>query len=323
MPAVRIVDAPVGSVIASLELSPMVDADGAVVDHLVTESIGSGTTLLFGEVTALRWRRLSELEHGRSVLMNEMLSRLDGADTITVELRVAERRMLVHLSRRPDRVVTLTFARVDGADASGVGDAKDERIRRLRTLMAHLSDGIAMYDPVRDEHARIVDFVCLEMSDADPVLPAEEQVGQRLLDLFPESLTNGTFAHYARVIDEGETWTPEPLLYERAGQRYAYRVAAHAVDGRLVVSWRDTLVDGEPNGLAATDESLTPRQLDILEAIASGSSTSDIAASLFLSPFTVRNEVRRILAKLGVRTRAEAAALAVAQNLITGLSTTT
>ena len=55
-------------------------------------------------------------------------------------------------------------------------------------------------------------------------------------------------------------------------------------------------------------ERLTPRQLEILRLIASGYTTAQIAAELFLSPETVRWHVKAILRKLNARTRAEAAA---------------
>ena len=55
-------------------------------------------------------------------------------------------------------------------------------------------------------------------------------------------------------------------------------------------------------------EKLTPRQLEILRLIASGYTTGQIAAELYLSPETVRWHVKAILRKLNARTRAEAAA---------------
>jgi DNA-binding NarL/FixJ family response regulator len=55
-------------------------------------------------------------------------------------------------------------------------------------------------------------------------------------------------------------------------------------------------------------ERLTPRQLEILQLIAAGNSTSEIAAQLCLSPETVRWHVKSILRKLRAKNRAEAAA---------------
>lgn len=48
---------------------------------------------------------------------------------------------------------------------------------------------------------------------------------------------------------------------------------------------------------------LTPRETDVLRSAASGASTQAIAASLFLSPATVRNYLSNALAKLDARNR--------------------
>jgi DNA-binding CsgD family transcriptional regulator len=51
--------------------------------------------------------------------------------------------------------------------------------------------------------------------------------------------------------------------------------------------------------------SLTPRERDVLGALARGSSTSEIAAELFLSPHTVRDYVKTVFEKVGVSSRSE------------------
>lgn len=61
-----------------------------------------------------------------------------------------------------------------------------------------------------------------------------------------------------------------------------------------------------PKGPSATSVHLTPRQLDVLRHLAVGHSTERIAEALAISPETVRNHVRGILAGLGVHTRLEA-----------------
>jgi DNA-binding CsgD family transcriptional regulator len=55
---------------------------------------------------------------------------------------------------------------------------------------------------------------------------------------------------------------------------------------------------------------LTPRELDVLPLVADGRTNREIAAELFISDKTASVHVSRILAKLGVRNRAEAAAVA-------------
>ena len=61
---------------------------------------------------------------------------------------------------------------------------------------------------------------------------------------------------------------------------------------------------------------LTRQELRILSLIAAGMSNQQIAAELFLVEKTVRNHVTRILAKLGVQRRTQAALLAVRSGLI-------
>lgn len=110
-------------------------------------------------------------------------------------------------------------------------------------------------------------------------------------------------------------------MYQRDGQTYRYRLAAQPIDEGLVVSWHDTLVDLDDMGAGLSGDVLTARQVRMLGQIADGRSTTEIAAALHLSPFTVRNEIRRILAELGVRTRAEAVGVALGRRLISSART--
>ena len=62
--------------------------------------------------------------------------------------------------------------------------------------------------------------------------------------------------------------------------------------------------------------SLTPRQLEILQLLADGKSTGQIADELYLSKTTVRNHVAHILANLDVHTRVQAVVAASRLGLI-------
>lgn len=80
-------------------------------------------------------------------------------------------------------------------------------------------------------------------------------------------------------------------------------MAAHLIDDVRESQRRMLLASKLPHR-----ERLTPRQLEILQHIAAGETTGEIADRLFLSPETVRWHVKAILRKLNARTRAEAAA---------------
>ena len=51
--------------------------------------------------------------------------------------------------------------------------------------------------------------------------------------------------------------------------------------------------------------SLTPRERDVLGALARGESTAEMAAGLFLSPHTVRDYLKAVFETFGVSTRGE------------------
>jgi DNA-binding NarL/FixJ family response regulator len=62
--------------------------------------------------------------------------------------------------------------------------------------------------------------------------------------------------------------------------------------------------------------SLTPRELQVLRLLAAGRSQREIADELVISPRTVGTHIEHILEKLGVRSRAQAIALAYREELV-------
>jgi predicted ATPase/DNA-binding CsgD family transcriptional regulator len=74
----------------------------------------------------------------------------------------------------------------------------------------------------------------------------------------------------------------------------------------------------EPDAAAAGQAMtvLTPRELDVLKLVAQGLSNSDIARQLVLSEHTVKRHLANILHKLGLSTRAAAAAWGVRTGLV-------
>ncbi|MET4610647.1 DNA-binding NarL/FixJ family response regulator [Rhodococcus sp. PvR044] len=62
---------------------------------------------------------------------------------------------------------------------------------------------------------------------------------------------------------------------------------------------------------------LSERERDVLQALATGASNADIAAALFLSETTVKTHISSVFTKLGTRNRVEAALTAFRAGLVT------
>ena len=100
--------------------------------------------------------------------------------------------------------------------------------------------------------------------------------------------------------------TDEPTSIGRA---LAIVLAGHAVispelTGVLVERLRRTPEGG--TGTRPVKSALTDREWEVLDLICSGSTTRDIADSLYLSPETVNSHAKSVLKKLGVHSRAAA-----------------
>lgn len=61
---------------------------------------------------------------------------------------------------------------------------------------------------------------------------------------------------------------------------------------------------------------LSPRELDVLRALATGASNADIAATLYLSETTVKSHISAMFTKLGTQNRVQAALFAFRAQLI-------
>ncbi|MBO2453091.1 response regulator transcription factor [Actinomadura barringtoniae] len=96
---------------------------------------------------------------------------------------------------------------------------------------------------------------------------------------------------------------PAQLLHGIRTVATGAALLAPEVTRRLVGMYAARIRPAEDN---PDDVPLTPRELEVLRLIADGLSNSEIAATLILSPETVKTYVSRILTKLDLRDRVQA-----------------
>ena len=133
-------------------------------------------------------------------------------------------------------------------------------------------------------------------------------LGRHYTEPVPPEARENVEAQFRHAVETGEPTDFETVFVDASGHIRGVR-AQHlplrrgdAIVGILILAFD---VRQPPSGLELHPR-LTPRQREILELIASGLSTSEIATELTLSTETVRNHLRRVFEELHVHTRVEA-----------------
>jgi DNA-binding NarL/FixJ family response regulator len=97
--------------------------------------------------------------------------------------------------------------------------------------------------------------------------------------------------------------------------------AKNAVEGNAVIhpQLTKTFIEevrmGEPDG-APRSAPLSKREREILQKVADGSTTRQVATELGISPHTVKTHLERIFEKLGANDRAQAVAIAIRTGIV-------
>jgi DNA-binding NarL/FixJ family response regulator len=130
-------------------------------------------------------------------------------------------------------------------------------------------------------------------------------------DLF-EAIKGGAQGYLMKGIEPRELI--ELLRGVHHGEAPISRVsAAKILDEFTRISEKDTI---DPH----TKQTLSAREMEVLELVASGATNREIAQQLYIAENTVKNHLSSILTKLHVRSRAQAAAYAVREKLIGDVS---
>jgi DNA-binding NarL/FixJ family response regulator len=123
--------------------------------------------------------------------------------------------------------------------------------------------------------------------------------------------TYGTDADIARAVDAGVTG----YLLKDAPREQLFGAIRAAARGESVLSPSvATRVLGRMR--APAEEALSPRELEILQAVARGLSNKEIGRRLYVSEATVKTHLLRIFGKLGVDDRTAAVTVALERGII-------
>ena len=190
-----------------------------------------------------------------------------------------------------------------------VGDAADagEALRRARDLAPDLIlldnhlPGVSGVDalPSLREAAPLARVLILTVSEDERDLAA--------------ALRGGACGYLLKTIDGTDLAT----AIDRAMKGES--IIADEMTGKLVAAFRGATgapPPGADSGSGASPfDALSPRELEILRAIAQGASNKEIGRNLGIAEATVKNHVQQVLRKLGVSSRVHAAVIATEAGL--------
>lgn len=160
------------------------------------------------------------------------------------------------------------------------------------------------------------DVVCMDvrMPDIDGIRATELLLR---LPAPPKVLVVTTFEHDGYVLDALLVGASGFLL-KRSGAAemvQAVRTIAHG-DSLLFPDAVRSLLRPRARSSAYTGPALTPREQEVLEALAGGATNAEIAGRLVLGVETVRSHVASVLRKLGARDRTQATVIAYRTGLV-------
>ncbi len=185
---------------------------------------------------------------------------------------------------------------------------------------------IAMLHRLQDVDLRFVDSLVVPASLHDVAgrfvhmnaaaerasgLSRAELLGRHFTDPVPPEARENVAEQFRRAVECGQPTDFETVFVDASGQVRGVRAqhlplrSGDSIVGVLILAFAAQRPPPPPAGLEPPPR-LTPRQREILDLIAAGLSTSEMATKLTISTETVRNHLRSVFKELDVHTRLEA-----------------
>lgn len=254
---------------------------------------------------------LSRAQYHRTALYNEYYRRSNTQEQMGFALGYEPDAMVLMVVNHVGR---LKFSEPDREVASLLRPhfmQVERSLRRLRTWR----DLVAGFDAALDggDHGCVLlgrDLAALHLSPA---------VAEWLQTFFPE--TSGLHSGLPETVaswlqechrrlhaEELATHPPQPLIREQGGRRLTLRYRPAGPTVLPVILVEHERLTSDPGFARACG--LTEREAEVLDLIARGRSSPEIALILHISPRTVHKHCERLYAKLGVESRHAAVARA-------------
>jgi DNA-binding NarL/FixJ family response regulator len=217
---------------------------------------------------------------------------------MTIRVAVVDDQALV---RRGFAMVLGHRSDIDVVAEAGTGVEAIELTRKHRPDVVLMDirmpemDGLTATAAILDQADWPLKVIILTTFDPDEYVYRALQAGASgfiLKDIPPEDL-----APAVRTVADGGALL-DPTITRRLIGRFAHALAADAATARLL-------------------ESLTDREREVLIELGTGANNAEISDTLFIGAATVKSHVSNILAKLGLRDRAQAVVFAYESGLIT------
>jgi DNA-binding NarL/FixJ family response regulator len=202
---------------------------------------------------------------------------LEAQPDITVVAEAADGDSAVRLAARHRPDVVLMDIRMPGLDG----------LEATRRVVADTGR------PVAGDAPRVIVLTTFDLDEYVYAALQSGACGFLLKDVTPEQLVGAV-----RIVATGDA------------------LLAPSITRRLVERYARPGPEPDPRAAAAALADLTPREAEVFGLLARGMSNGEIADSLVVSEATVKSHVAAILAKLGLRNRAQAVVLAYESGIV-------